>query len=120
MTACNTFAAVPATFQLLSAPFENRALSVPFENFVNFENPDATTRRQRMLEALRDPHRLATPPADLTGTPAASKAAGSSGKRKSGAATRKRRKRRKKKKKRRRHSSSYSSYSSDSDSSRSR
>jgi hypothetical protein len=119
LTACNTFAAVPATFQLLSAPFENRALSVPFENFVNFENPDATTRRQRMLEALRDPHRLATPPADLTGTPAASKAAGSSGKRKSGADTRKRRKRRKKKKKkRRRYSSSGSSYSSDSDSSR--
>ena len=111
---------MPATFQLLSAPFENRALSVPFENFVNFENPDATTRRQRMLEALRDPHRLATPPADLTGTPAASKAAGSSGKRKSGADTRKRRKRRKKKKKkkRRRYSSSGSSYSSDSDSSR--
>ena len=106
MTACNTFAAVPATFQVLSAPFEN---------FVNFENPDATTRRQRMLEALRDPHRLATPPADLTGTPAASKAAGSSGKRK-----RRKRRKKKKKKKRRRYSSSGSSYSSDSDSSRSR
>ena len=98
MTACNTFAAMPATFQLLSEP-----LSEPFEN--------DTTGRQRMVEAPHGgDHRHATPPAHLSSTPAASKAAGSSGKRKRGAATSKRRRRRKKKKKkRRRHRSSDSS-----------